>query len=188
MNPEQLKPAIEAVLFASGEPITVSRLSDALDLEPETAGKLADELAAEYEQRNSGIRVVRLGDSFQMCTHETFASEVRGALTLKRNTPLSQAALECLAVIAYNQPITRAFVTEVRGVDCSGVVATLAEKELIEERGRLDAPGHPLLYGTTANFLRCFGLKSLDDLPELPGAAGEEIPQQEEMLLQEAEV
>ena len=95
-------------------------------------------------------------------------------MDLKRNTPLSQAALEVLAVIAYNQPVTKAFVEQVRGVDCSGVVGSLTTKGLIEEKGRLELPGRPLLYGTTDNFLRCFQLESLDDLPPLPKPENDE--------------
>ncbi|MDR1892905.1 MAG: SMC-Scp complex subunit ScpB [Oscillospiraceae bacterium] len=175
--------AVEAVLFACGDPVTISRLSDILELEVEEVSLIADMLAQSYKKRGSGLRLLRLGDNLQMCTHEDFAAFVRAALVLRRNTPLSQAALECLAVIAYNQPVTKAFVEQVRGVDCSGVVNSLAEKELVEERGRLDAPGRPLLYGTTANFLRCFGLTALEDLPKVD-LPNEEIPQQEEMVFE----
>ena len=101
-------------------------------------------------------------------TREEFAPYIKKAFDIKRRTPLSPASLEVLAVIAYNQPVTRAFIEQVRGVDCSGVVSTLVEKGLIEERGRLELPGKPLLYGTTKNFLRCFGISDLSELPELP--------------------
>ena len=103
-----------------------------------------------------------------MCSAPQFADQVRSALELHRNTPLSQAAMEVLAVVAYNQPVTKAFVDQVRGVDCGGVMATLSAKGLIEERGRLELPGRPLLYGTTENFLRCLHISSLDELPPLP--------------------
>ncbi|MBQ1183187.1 MAG: SMC-Scp complex subunit ScpB, partial [Clostridia bacterium] len=106
--------------------------------------------------------------SYQLCTRKEFAENIRAVLDLRRKAPLSQAALEVLAVIAYNQPVTKAYVEQVRGVDCSGVVSTLVEKGLLEEKGRLELPGRPLLYGTTANFLRCFGLKNLDELPDVP--------------------
>ena len=177
MDNKTASAAVEAVLFACGEPVTLSRLSDILELEVEEVSAIAASLEENYKNRGSGLRVLRLGDSLQMCTHEDFAAYVRAALVLRRNTPLSQAALECLAVIAYNQPVTKAFVEQVRGVDCSGVVNSLAEKELVEERGRLDAPGRPLLYGTTANFLRCFALTSLEDLPKVD-LPKEEIPEQ----------
>ena len=111
-----------------------------------------------------------------MCSVEEYAPQIRIVMDLRRNTPLSQAAAEVLAVIAYNQPVTKAFVEQVRGVDCSGVVANLISRELIEEKGRLELPGRPLVYGTTDHFLRCFNISSLDELPPLP----EEQEKQEE--------
>ena len=112
--------------------------------------------------------MVRLENTYQLVTREEFAPYIKKAFDIKRRTPLSSAALEVLAVIAYNQPVTRAFIEQVRGVDCSGVVTTLVEKGLIEERGRLELPGRPLLYGTTKTFLRSFSLNDLGDLPPLP--------------------
>ena len=103
-----------------------------------------------------------------MISNKEYAPQIRTVMDLRRNTPLSQAALEVLAVVAYNQPVTKAFVEQVRGVDCSGVIGSLTSKDLIEEKGRLELPGRPLLYGTTENFLRCFNLQSLEDLPPLP--------------------
>ena len=103
-----------------------------------------------------------------MVSKKEFAPQIRTVMDLRRNTPLSQAALEVLAVVAYNQPVTKAFVEQVRGVDCSGVISTLCQKRLVEEKGRLELPGRPLVYGTTPEFLRCFGVESLDELPELP--------------------
>ena len=122
----------------------------------------------EYEKEGRGIRIVRLNDSFQMCTVEEFAQPIRTVLDLRRNTPLSQAAAEVLAVIAYNQPVTKAFVEQVRGVDCSGVISGLISRQLIEEKGRLELPGKPLVYGTTEHFLRCFNISSIEELPPLP--------------------
>lgn len=112
--------------------------------------------------------MVRLENTYQLVTRDEFADYIKKAFDIKRRTPLSPASLEVLAVIAYNQPVTRAFIEQVRGVDCSGVVSTLVEKGLIEERGRLELPGRPLLYGTTKIFLRSFGLNDLSDLPPLP--------------------
>lgn len=136
-------------------------------------------LQEKYNTPESGIHLLFLGDSAQFATNPAFAESVRGVLDLKRNTPLSQAALEVLAVIAYNQPVTKAFVEQVRGVDCSGVIGSLVQKGLLEERGRLELPGRPLLYGTTENFLRCFQLSSIEDLPP-PGGDGEGIDAEEE--------
>ena len=103
-----------------------------------------------------------------MCNKKQYGESIRKVMDIKKNAPLSQAALEVLAVIAYNQPVTKAFVEQVRGVDCSGVIGSLTTKNLIEEKGRLELPGRPLLYGTTENFLKCFQISSLDELPELP--------------------
>ena len=126
---------------------------------------------AEYNRPDRGVRILHLEDSYQMCTNSQYGGKVRAALEIRRNAPLSQAAMEVLAVIAYNQPVTKAFVEQVRGVDCSGVIGSLMTKGLIEERGRLELPGRPLLYGTTVNFLRCFGLSSPEELPPLPEKA-----------------
>ncbi|MBQ1262840.1 MAG: SMC-Scp complex subunit ScpB [Oscillospiraceae bacterium] len=164
--------AIEAILFASGEPISAARIAEVLELDLRTVKNLLDGISDDYENRESGICVLKLGDSYQMTTNKEYADKVRAALDIRRNQPLSQAALEVLAIIAYNQPVTRAFMEQIRGVDCSGVVANLCEKELIEEAGRLDLPGRPIAFKTTANFLRAFGISSLDLLPALPSEAG----------------
>ncbi len=160
--------ALEAVLFAGGEPVSSARLCEVFEIDDETLSKVLKLLSNKLEDRGSGIKLLSLGDSYQLASRTEYAEYVRRAFDIKRKTPLSQAALEVLAVIAYNQPCTRSFVEQVRGVDCSGVVSTLVEKELIEERGRLELPGRPLLYGTTTTFLRSFSLASLKNLPELP--------------------
>lgn len=168
MEREQLKATVEAVLFACGAPLETERLAQGLEISQELADGLCSELAEDYRSRGSGIRIVKLGKSWQMCTVEAYADPIRTVMDLKRNTPLSQAASEVLAIIAYNQPVTKVFVEQVRGVDCSGVVASLVARELIEEKGRLELPGRPLVYGTTEHFLRCFNISSLDELPPLP--------------------
>lgn len=168
MNKQQTIAAIEAVLFASGDPISIDRLSQTFEIKPEEVESHINELEKKYEDGKNGFYVVRLENTYQLVTREEFAPYIKKAFDIKRRTPLSSAALEVLAVIAYNQPITRAFIEQVRGVDCSGVVTTLVEKGLIEERGRLELPGRPLLYGTTKTFLRSFSLNDLGDLPPLP--------------------
>ena len=168
MKIKEMVAALEAVLFAGGEPVSSARLCEVFEIDDETLGKLITLLTNKLEDNNSGIKLLRLGDSYQLASRTEYVDFVRRAFDIKRKTPLSQAALEVLAVIAYNQPVTKAFIEQVRGVDCSGVVSTLVEKELIEERGRLELPGRPLLYGTTPNFLRSFSLSSLKNLPELP--------------------
>lgn len=163
--------AIEAILFSSGEPVSASRIAEVVGIDTKSVNKILLTLSVEYANRESGIAIVRLGDSWQMTSSKDYAAQVRAALDLRRNQPLSQAALEVLAIIAYNQPVTKAFMEQIRGVDCSGVVATLCEKELIEESGRLDLPGRPIAYKTTLNFMRAFGLSSLEELPALPKEA-----------------
>jgi segregation and condensation protein B len=168
VNINEMVSALEAVLFAGGEPVSSARLCEVFEIDDETLLKLLKMLSNKLEDNNSGVKLLTLGDSYQLASRTEYAEYVRRAFEMRRKTPLSQAALEVLAVIAYNQPCTRSFVEQVRGVDCSGVVSTLVEKDLIEERGRLELPGRPLLYGTTSTFLRSFSLSSLDKLPELP--------------------
>lgn len=168
MEIKEYQAAIEAVLFASGEPVAATRLAEVLELDLETAVRLADDWLQDVNTRGGGLLAVRLGDKYQLCTNKTYAGYVRRAMDIRRNTPLSQAAMEVLATVAYNQPVTKAFIEQVRGVDCGAVVQGLAAKGLIEEKGRLELPGRPLLYGTTADFLRCFGVSTLDELPPLP--------------------
>ena len=168
MEIKQYQAAIEAILFASGEPVPVSRLALALELDEETTRRIAEDWAQDVNTREGGMTALRLDDQYQLCSSKAYAGYVRKAMDIRRNTPLSQAAMEVLAIIAYNQPVTRPFVEQVRGVDCSAVVQGLQQKGLIEEKGRMDLPGRPLLYGTTSIFLRCFGISSLDLLPPLP--------------------
>lgn len=168
MNEKKLKSAAEAILFACGTPVETERIAQTLAIGTDKAEELCMQLKEEYAKRESGIRIVRLGKSFQMCTEEEYADPIRTIMDIRRNTPLSQAASEVLAVIAYNQPVTKAFVEQIRGVDCSGVVASLISRQLIEEKGRLELPGRPLVYSTTEHFLRCFNISSLDELPPLP--------------------
>lgn len=168
MNANRLQAAAEAVLFAAGEPLELVKLSAVLGLDDEQTEQVLENLAAQLDERGSGITLLKLNDKYQLATRAEFSGEVREALEVKRNTPLSPAAFEVLAVIAYNQPVTKAFIEQVRGVDCSGVVTSLCQKGLVEEKGRLDLPGRPLLYGTTSEFLRCFSISSLDELPPLP--------------------
>lgn len=168
MEIRKLQGAIEAILFASGDPVSVDRIAEVLELDKPTVGKILQNLMDTFNREGAGIRIVRLDDQYQMCTNSEYADIVRNALDLRRNTPLSQAGMEVLAVVAYNQPVTKAFVEQIRGVDCSGVLSSLTAKGLVEERGRLELPGRPLLYGTTANFLRCLNISSLTELPVLP--------------------
>lgn len=164
---------IEALLFASGEPISLDRLSEASGIEPETVVKLIDRLERKYNVSDSAIRVLRLENSYQLSTREEYAPYIKRAMENKRQARLSPAALEVLAVVAYNQPVTKAFVEQVRGTDSSGVINTLVERELLYEASRLELPGRPITYKTTDNFLRCFKLESLAQLPSLPDEDGQ---------------
>ncbi len=159
---------VEAVLFAAAEPVEYTKLASVLGMDDEQILLIMDELNKKYDAENSGICLLQLDTKYQLCSKKEFVEAVRNVLDLKRNAPLSQAAFEVLAIIAYNQPITKPYIEQIRGVDCSGVVNTLCQRGLVEEKGRLDVPGRPVLYGTTPDFLRCFSLNSLDDLPELP--------------------
>lgn len=164
---------IEAIMFACGEPITVDKLSKASGIDADTTAKLVSQLERRYNVQGSGLKVIRLENAYQITTRTEYAPYIKAALENSRQTPLSQAAMECLAVIAYNQPVTKGFVEQVRGIDSSSVVNTLAERGLIEEAGRLELPGRPIAYRTTDAFLRCFGLRSLKELPPLPTEEGQ---------------
>ena len=168
METQTQKGAIEAIIFASGEPIPLEKIAAAMELGKTETKALVAAVMEEFNQMHSGIQIIQINDSYQMCTKAEFESYIRLALELKNNTPLSAAALEVLAIVAYHQPVTKAFLEQVRGVDSSGVLNGLFAKGLVEERGRLELPGRPLLYGTTQNFLRCMGLSSLEELPEVP--------------------
>ena len=168
MTSKELMPMLEAVLFAMGEPIEIERLCVALGLDEIVVSDVLAKLQEKYESDEYGICLLKLDNKYQICTKQKYADNIRSVIEVKKNAPLSQAAFEVLAIIAYNQPVTKAFVEQIRGVDCSGVIGSLTSKDLIEEKGRLELPGRPLLYGTTENFLRCFNLQSLDDLPPLP--------------------
>ena len=180
--------ALEAVLFASGEPIELDRLAQAAELERDIAEKMRDRLNDRYSESGSALTVARLGTSYQLMTRTEFSRYIKTALETRRQAPLSQAALEVLAIVAYNQPVTRGFVEQVRGVDSSGVVKSLVERGLLEEYGRLeDVPGRPIAYRTTENFLRCFGLGSIDALPAIPNSTDQiDIEEYEEMVSADA--
>ena len=167
MNGNRLLAVAEAVLFASAEPLEINRIAEVLALGVEDTEKLLKNLSQKLDETGSGICLLKLDKRYQLCSRKEFAEEIRAVLDLKRNTPLSQAAFEVLAIIAYNQPITKSYVDQIRGVDCAGVIMTLCQRGLVEEKGRLELPGKPILYGTTPDFLRCFSLVTLKDLPEL---------------------
>lgn len=167
--------AIEAVLFASGEPVELYRLSEACQLDVGAIPAMIRLINERYDDCGSGICIKKLDSSYQMCTREEFAPQIRAVLETKKNTPLSNAAMEALTIIAYNQPVSKGFVENVRGIDSSSVINNLVEKGLVEEAGRLDIPGKPLVYRTTPGFLRSFGLSSISELPPLPSQSSGDI-------------
>ena len=181
MEFEQLQRAIEAILFASGERIELQRLSFALDVDPAEIGKAADALADEYAFQRRGIRILKLEDGYQMVSSGEMADYVTKALETRKPPKLSSSQLETLTIIAYYQPATKAMVEQIRGADSSYSVAALMNKKLIEEAGRLNVPGRPIQYRTTPDFLRTFGLSSLEELPPIDKIAfGEPIELPEE--------
>lgn len=163
---------IEAILFASGEPVEKARLCAAAGTGVSQVEDAVEILKERYSA-DSGIELLTLGDCYQLSTKEDFAQYIKNALEIRRSSALSPAAMEALTVVAYNQPVTKAFVESVRGVDSSGVINSLVEKGLLSEAGRLDLPGRPIAYQTTENFLRAFRLSSLRDLPPLPEQSGQ---------------
>ena len=185
----ELRAALEAILFAAGHPVSYEKLSAVLGVPAYTVRTLANSVAVEYNADDSphGIMILTFDDGCQLCTKERFAPLIKEALGIRRGGNLSASSLEVLAIIAYNQPCTRSYVDTVRGVDSGYIVSSLTEKGLIEQRGRLDVPGRPMLYGTTDAFLRVFGISSVDELPAVAlkgdSGDGEQIPVSESELL-----
>ena len=167
MERKELQRICEAILFAAGEPVETERLSFVTETDPDEVRDALRALADLYAFERRGIRILRLEDSWQMSSQNDLAPWVAKALETRKPPRLSASQLETLTIIAYYQPTTKAFVEKLRGVDSAYSVAALLNKKLIEENGRLDAPGRPILYRTTPDFLRTFGLESLEDLPEM---------------------
>ena len=160
-----IKYAIEGILFAAGEPVKAAKLAVVLDTDIDTVKNAVDELKDEYNENKRGFNIIDILDGYQICSRPEYYAYIQEILGEQRNQPLSNAAMEALAIIAYKQPITKGQIEHIRGVNSDGCVNRLYERGLIDEAGRLDAPGRPILYVTTDNFLRCFGLSSPDELP-----------------------
>ena len=184
-----IKYAIEGILFAAGEPVKAAKLAVVLDTDIETVKKAVDELKSEYNEDKRGFNIIDIMDGYQICSRPEYYAYIQEILGEQRNQPLSNAAMEALAIIAYKQPITRGQIEHIRGVNSDGCVNRLYERGLIDEAGRLDAPGRPILYVTTDTFLRCFGLTSPDELPpvNLTQMGLEEPSQGEQQTLLEEE-
>lgn len=174
MEEKDLRGIIEGILFAMGESVDADKLSQAIGISKDELLRTIDEMAYEYENNPSrGIKIIRLEDSFQLCTKTEMYEYVRMFIERKGRNSLSNAALEVLSIVAYNQPVTRSSIEFIRGVNSDGSLSKLVELGLVDEVGRLDAPGRPVLFGTTEEFLRCFGIDSLENLPEIEIKNGE---------------
>ena len=168
LETKEIESAVEAILFASGEPVQIERICVALELERSAAEQALQRLMDYYAYERRGIRLLRVEDSWQLCSAPDHADAIRRAFEIRKPAKLSQPALEVLAIIAYYQPTTRAYVDQIRGVDSAYTMSLLLDRKLIEECGRLQVPGRPHLYRTTSQFLRAFHLTNLEDLPDLP--------------------
>jgi len=170
---KELEAAVEGILFASGEPVHIDRICLALELDRMSAEQVLQRLGDYYSFERRGIRLIRMDESYQLCSAPEYGDMIRKAFEIRKPAKLSQPALEVLSIIAYYQPTTRAYVDQIRGVDSSYTVGLLLDRKLIEECGRLKVPGQPRLYRTTKNFLRAFHLNSLEELPAMPGIEAE---------------
>ena len=182
--------AIEAILYAAGYPMSYAKLSEVLGMTVKDIKRITKHMSEKYNAEDSshGITLLTFDDSCQFCTKEQFAPYIREALGIKRGGNLSTSSIEVLAIVAYNQPVTRAFIDTVRGVDSAYAVGSLIDKELIAACGRLDAPGRPMLYETTEKFLRVFGINSLSELPEVEALPSKGVTDMIDGEQQEAEI
>ena len=168
MEINQKKSIIEAILFAAGRPVNKNELIIALELPEEDVENIVNSMQEEYQNQSRGIEIIKIENSYQLCTKKELYEYVYPVLDKRTKPNLSNAALETLAIVAYNPQITRAEIEAIRGVSADGCVYKLLEYGLIEEAGKIDLPGKPMSYRTTSDFLRMFGYSSLEDLPELP--------------------
>ncbi len=182
---QDMECAVEAILFAAGYPVAYDKLADVIGIPRRDLKNIVTKLSKKYDGR--GIQLLMFPDTCQLCTKELFAPYIREALGIKRGGNLSNSSMEVLAVVAYNQPVTRNFVDDVRGMDSSYAMNSLLDKGLIEAVGRLEAPGRPMLYSTTEKFLRVFGLDSLADLPETEALDAANAAQQSKAELNTAD-
>ena len=184
MDIEEKKAIIEAILFASGKEVETTTLMSALELSHKEVEIILGQMRLEYSEKNHGIEIIKVNNSYQMCTKKEFDEYVYPLFDNRAKPTISNAAMETLAIIAYNPKITRSEIEAVRGVSVDGTIYKLLEYNLIEEAGKLDAPGRPTLYRTTSNFLKMFGMSSLDELPELPKY---KLDENEQIVLEEFE-
>ena len=184
---KEIEAAVEGILFASGEPVAIERICVAMEMDRPTVELVLQRLQDYYAFERRGMRLIRMEDSYQLCSAPEYAEIIRRAFEIRKPAKLSQPALEVLTVIAYYQPTTRAYVDQIRGVDSSYTVGLLLDRHLIEEGGHLQVPGRPRLYRTTQAFLRAFHLRSLEELPEMPGLEADGQIRMEDAILQPRE-
>ncbi len=168
MNLTTARSIMEALIFASSEPISIKVMAEIIGVNDHTLKQMVDDLIEDYQKKGGGIHIIEVANGYQFATNSEFSPYVEKLQKLPRNIGLSQAAIETLAIIAYKQPITKAEIEALRGVSIESSLATLVDKNLVEEAGRKDSPGRPILYGTTKKFLKYFGLNDLNELPKIP--------------------
>ncbi len=175
MKLKEAEAIIEGILFAAGDPVEIDRIADILDIDLKSTRAVMTALIDKYDEEMRGLRIIRLEDSYQMCTRGEYNEYISKLAEPRRAQTLSNAAMEVLSIVAYKQPITRSVIEQIRGVSCDHLVNRLLERNLIQEVGRLDTPGRPMLFGTSEEFLRCFGIASVTDLPNYEKISSEEI-------------
>ncbi|MBR5614293.1 MAG: SMC-Scp complex subunit ScpB [Clostridia bacterium] len=175
MKLKEAEAIIEGVLFAAGDAVDIERISDILDIDLKSTRAIMTALADKYDEENRGLQIIRLEESYQMCTRGDYHQYIAKLAEPRRAQSLSNAAMEVLSIVAYKQPVTRSVIEQIRGVSCDALVNKLLERGLIEEVGRMDTPGRPMLFGTSEEFLRCFGIGSVTDLPEYEKISSDEV-------------
>ena len=172
--------AIEAILFSMGDAVELKDLADVLQIDGKTVQKILDDMMVRYEEEDRGIKIVKLENAYQLCTKNEYYDILSSLVNIPKKHSLTDSLMETLSIVAYKQPVTRQEIEAIRGVSCVHAINRLVEYNLVEELGRLDAPGRPLLFGTTEQFLRSFGVGSLEELPELSAVQVEEFKEQAE--------
>lgn len=183
-NQKKIEGAIEALLFAMGSSVELSALAKAIGHDQETTRKIVRNMMLNYQEEGRGIKIIELENSFQMCTKEEYYEYLVNMALQPKKAVLSDVMLETLSIIAYKQPVTKIEIEKIRGVKCDHVVSKLMEYNLVQEVGRLDAPGKPILLGTTEEFLRNFGVQGLDELPEIDPVQMEDFKAEAEEEIQ----
>lgn len=185
MTEKELQCALEGILFAAGEPVRIEKAAQVFEVDEEDIRRAAKALADEYDEQKRGVAIIEIDRGYQLCTRDIYYKYIQELVGERRKQAISNAAMEALAIVAYKQPVTRTMIDNIRGVNSDAAVNRLLEHGLIDEMGRLDAPGKPILYGTTQAFLRSFGLKDLSELPPMDTKIKEEYEQFEQITIEE---